>query len=214
MRGLSRGVPVLALAPQIERAVKTVRLRAGCVECNHDQITSLCAELSSDYGFEVEGLDLDSLLADGDACRALGRFDLLVTTTFHGGEVQELATRCNRPWIAVSPRADVFAEIAHDLTAGPVYFVLTDPRFAKKLQKIYASRAGASNLRALIHGTDDLSAIPDSAPTYLTRSVRDQLRDHPLVARARPDARIFSSVSAREILTFIATSNIAAAERR
>lgn len=212
LQGLSRGTPIPDVPGELARHFATVRLRGACIECNDDQIAALVSELSSDFGFDAKGYNVDELLADAGAASTLSEFDLIVTSPFHAGEVQELAVRVRKPWIAISYRSDVFAEIARLLPATPVYFVLTDKRFAAKLVKIYAATPGADHLHLVLQGRDDVDAIPLSAPTYLSRTARERLATHPLLDRVMPETRIFSSDSAREILTFLVRANVSAIE--
>jgi hypothetical protein len=213
MQALARGIAANALPDYLRRGIGSVPLRAGCVECNDDQIAALCGELHEDYGFATDGLDVDALLAMPDPCTALRRFDLLVTTPFHAGEVQSLAARCGTAWLAVSPRSDLYADIARRIAKEPVYFIVTDRRFAEKLRKMYAPMTGAENFRALTLGRDDVASVPLAA-TYVTIAARERLKDSPLLAQAMPEARIFSSGSAREILQFIVSRNLAVVAER
>jgi DNA-binding transcriptional ArsR family regulator len=212
--GLTRGVPVPALPDRLHGWTAGLRLRAVCIECNDDQLTALCAELSGDYGLETVAADVDALLAAEELPSHVRRADLLVTTPFHAGEVQAIAARAGKPWVAASLRADVYAEIARLLPAGPVYFVVTDPRFAMKLGRIFAHSAGAANLHVLVAGRDDAGRIPPDAPTYVTRRARERLREADLLQRVAPEERAFSAASAREILTFIVGANVAALAAR
>lgn len=213
LQGSARGVPAPALPERLRRCVDTLRLRAACIECNDDQVDALCDELRADYGFETSGVDVDTLLAAG-SLPEVERADLLVTTPFHVGEVKEVAEKLGKPWVAVSFRADVFAAVARLLPAGPVYFVVTDTRFATKLRAIFAAFQSAANLHPLIEGIDDLSRIPSTAPTYVTRAARRRLTDAGLLARFIPESRVFSPDSARELLTFVVRANMEAVANR
>jgi hypothetical protein len=66
----------------------------------------------------------------------------------------------------------------------------------------------------VVLGEDDLSAIPPDAPTYVTQSVRDELRGVRIPGRILPAVRTISTASAREIFRFIVESNIEAINRR
>lgn len=92
--------------------------------------------------------------------------------------------------------------------------MVTDARFAAKLRKIFATLPSASNLHPLIEGVDDLSRIPSSAPTYVTRAARRRLTDAGLLARLIPESRVFSPESARELLTFVVRANMEAVASR
>jgi len=204
---VTRGLSVPTFREMIARHTDSRELRVACIECNDDQTAALCAEVRMGYGLDTDAHDIDALLDDRTPARTLARADLLVTTPFHAGEVQELAARAQKPWIAVTYRADVFAEIAQRLPLGPVYFVITDPRFAKKLARIYANLDADHHLHVLVAGADELSVIPASAPVYVSRTARGRLAGDELLARVAPDMRTFSLDSARELLTFLVRVN-------
>jgi len=207
-RGLAMGIPAPEFPTRFNSFLSTVRLRALCIECNRDQLTSLCTEMTSDYGFEAEGADVDELLLEGPPREELRRADLLVTTQFHAGEVRELAARVDRPWIAVSLRTDIYKEIARLLGSSEVFFVVTDHRYAAKLHRIFEPVKGGSGFHSVVMGRDDVTAIPDGAPTYITRAARPKLGDQRLLERVTPEERVFSETSAREIISLMIGSNM------
>jgi DNA-binding transcriptional regulator YhcF (GntR family) len=210
---VTRNITVPGFRELLLAHTETRDLRVACIECNDDQTAALCAEVRTEYGLETDAFDVDALLDDRTPARTLARADLLVTTPFHAGEVQELAARAKKPWIAITYRADVFAEIARLLPLGPVYFVVTDPRFARKVHKIYANSDASQNLRVLLAGVDEVSAIPVDAPVYLTRTARGRLGGDALLARVAPEMRSFSPESARQLLLFLVTTNAQRARR-
>ena len=216
MQATSRGIPAPALPERLHRYLDTLRLRTACVECNDDQVGALCEELGADYGFETHGVDVDRLLAG--VTTEVHRADLLVTTPFHAGEVKEVAERLGKPWLAVSFRTDVFAAVARLLPTGPVFFLVIDKRFAKKLHDIFAKLAHAENLYPLVVGDDDLNQLPSTVPTYITRAAQrrlaeERLLDERLLARLIPERRAFSHESARELYGFLVRANMRAMTR-
>jgi len=213
-QGLARGVPAPELPDRLHACIGTLRLRAVCIECNDDQTAVLCAELRADYGLETAGADVDALLAAAELPREVRRADILVTTPFHAGEVKAIAERAGKPWMAASLRANVYAEIARLLPAGPVYFIVTDPRFAAKLGRIFANASGAANFHALVAGQDDLGQVPTGAPVYVTHTARERLRGVELLRLVPLQERAFSPESAHELLTFIISANLAAMAAR
>lgn len=214
VRGLSMGLPAPGFPASLASYLSTVRLRALCVECNFDQLSSLSAEMESDFGFDVAVADVDDLLAEKSARTDLVRADLIVTTQFHAGEVQEIAGRVGRPWIAVSPRTDIYAGIARLLHSTAVYFIVADERYATKLHRIFGAVPGAQAFRALVVDRDDLDSIPESAPTYMSRAAREKLTNKSLLQRVMLDERTFSLASAREILTLVVGVNMTAIEEK
>jgi hypothetical protein len=53
LAGSERGIAATRLAERLTHALETLRLRAVCLECNADQLTALCDELSAHYGLET-----------------------------------------------------------------------------------------------------------------------------------------------------------------
>ena len=216
LAGAERGIAPTRLAERLTRALETRRLRAVCLECNADQLTALCEELRADYGLDTAAVDVTELARPALSPAVEGELrgaDLLVTTPFHTGEVQPVAERLGTPWVALPLRSDLFAEVERFLADGPVYFVVSDERFAEKLHKVFAASAGRANLRPLVHGRDPLEQIPPDAPAYATLPVRARLTGSPLLARALPVARMTASEPARQLLTFIVRANVQALRR-
>lgn len=212
LRGLAMGIPAPRFSETLSAYISTHRLRVLCVECNSDQLGSISSELEADYGCETFRADVDELLAEEKPRDSLLRADLVVTTQFHSGEVQEIATRAGKPWIAVSLRTDIYAEIARLLPTTHIYFIVVDEKYANKLSRIFATVAGSANFHPLMIERDDIDSIPESAPTYITRAARDRVSNDELLKRVMPEERTFSMASARELLTLVVGANIAAME--
>lgn len=209
VQALGRGIPAIELPERMRRCLETLRIRAACLECNQDQITGLCTELHQDYGLETHGTEVEALRG-GEIPLEVRRVDLLVTTSFHAAEVQPIAKGLGKPLIVVSLRADLLQEVERMLTQGPMYFVVTDPRFAAKLPRIFSSASSLANLHPLVVGKDDLTQLPDSAPVYVMQAARALLGDLEFPGHIMPAMRAFSVESARQLLTFIIKSNVAA----
>ncbi|MBW3628114.1 MAG: winged helix-turn-helix domain-containing protein [Gemmatimonadetes bacterium] len=213
VQALSRGVPPVEFPERVRGCLKTVRVTAACIECNGDQIAGLCEELGRDYGLVTTPIDI-TRLRGSVAPAEVADADLLVTTSYHAAEVQHLAERLSKSWIAVSLRPEFVAEAIRLLEHGELYFVASDPRFAEKLPTMFASAPGVERLRVLVVGRDDISTIPPNAPTYVMAAARRQLANLPLLARVIPAPRVFSPESAQALLRFIVSANIAAIRER
>lgn len=205
----SRGVSPTEFPERVRRCLGTVRLRAACIECNEDQLVGLCGELRGDYGLEAYPVDVEALSAS-TLPDEIHDAHVLVTTAFHSPEVERVARHLGKRCITVSLRPEFAAETTRLLAEGPVYFVGKDPRFRAKLNSMFAFSPGVENLRVLIAGSDELAQIPEDAPTYVMRAARELLKGLPLLARAIPAPRILAEDSARELLSFVVESNIAA----
>lgn len=200
-QGYVRGSSVPDVVEELARYLTRTRIRVAGIECNDDQITGLTEALIADFGLDAVGLNVDDLL--GSPSPSLDGIDLLITTAFHAGEVQELAARARTSWLAISYRSDVFAEIANVLSAAPVYYLVTDPRFVAKLRKIYASLPGSEKLQIInLHDVDSI-AIPQDVATYASSAARNQLKGDPILDRIVPATRLITNDSARELLSFI-----------
>lgn len=208
-QGIAMGVAAPQLPERLQRCIDTVRLRAVCVECNEDQLYSICQELSDDYGLETTGILLDDIEA-AERRGEVRRADLLVTTSFHAQEARQIGERLAKPWIAISLGEEIALGVMRELEHGPLYFVATDARFERKLREMWGEVPGSGNLRVLLVGQDDPGAIPRGAPTIVMKRAHRELAGHPFLERVRPIARVFSPESSRELLSFIIRTNLAA----
>ncbi|MEO7474054.1 MAG: GntR family transcriptional regulator [Gemmatimonadales bacterium] len=208
MEGLRHGMKPGMLPQGLQQCYDAVELHAAVLECNADQLYSVPEELRRDFGIESTGVDIESLGLGEEVPPDIRNADLLVTTPFHQNEVRTLAGRLGLSMVVITMCTDLFAEVKRLLPLEPVYFVVTDQRFADKLHLVFASAKGAAHLRTLVLGSDDLAEIPHDAPTYLTRLTRSRLKDSPLLRRVFPEARVFSPESARHILSFVARANL------
>jgi DNA-binding transcriptional regulator YhcF (GntR family) len=213
LQGTRRDVAPIELPSRLRRCLETMKLRCACLECNTDQLRSLCVELQTDYGFETVPIELDSV-GDADGRRQIRDVDLLITTKYHTSEVQRIARAAGKPAIAISLRSDLVDEFLTELARGPMYFVAVDPRFEAKLRELFRDTPGFDNLRTAIMGRDDLASIPKGAPTHLMQPVRELLPHSELVRRSPPPGRVFSVESVREILAFLIGANLQAMATR
>ena len=210
--GFAREIPGSELHEWLRRCTETRRLRAVVVASTPDQLTGLCRELRDDFGLVVEGVASAELeLAEEQGVPLpLRRADLVVTTEAHAGRVRRLADALGKPALVVQVRPDLAGGEWAMLLRRPVYAVVAAPEFGDLLRRFFADTPGAENLRILVFGRDDLSAIPDGAPTYVTRRVRDTLGDAHIPGRILPAARTISTRSAREVFAFVVRANLQA----
>ncbi len=201
------GVAPAAVVERVRACLQTVRLRAACIECNRDQLDALCHELRVDYGLESTGIELAELR--GLPPPAVHAADLLVSTSFHAGELRQLSRRLGKPCVLVSVDAAWRAELVRLLAERPVCFIGTDPRWAAKARTIWGGVDPAGNLRTLTLGLDALEDVPAEAAVMVMPGARRLLAGTPLLARALP-ARGFSSETARQILGFVVEANVKA----
>ncbi len=201
---LGQGIPAAEFGERMRRSMQTLRLRATVLECNDDQLYSVSTELGRDYGLEVTAVDIDTMT--DPAVRSIST-DCVITTIQHAAIAKELSDALGVPSFALSMCDDLFTEVRRLLPRGPVYFVVSDERFEKKLGRIFAADEGVQNLRILLEGRDSIDALPSDAAVYVTRVMRKKLGAVPLLERLIPEARVFSETSSRDLLTFIVGAN-------
>ncbi len=211
----AREIAPVEFPERARRCLETLRLRAVCVAGNADQLEQICTELHDDYGIESTGVEPDAIAADDAQTRhTIARADLIVSTGLLRPLAEEVGTRFGKPAIAVTLRADLMGEMLRQLQRGPVYIIAVDPRFRAAQQAVFGPSGLAANARAVILGEDDVDAIPRDAPTYIMHSAHRRLGDTALARRVTPIRRIFSTEMARDILTLVIRSNIAAMSAR
>jgi len=203
---LAGGLPVAAVAERLRHGLDGLGLRAACIECNDDQLDFLCHELQAGYGLESVTVEIDRLR--GEPPLAVRQADLLVSTTFHAGDVRRCAARLGKPCVIVTLDPRRRAEVTRLLAERPVYFIGTDRRWAAKVRAIWAREPGAERLRALTLGQDPLESIPQEAGLMVMPRARRLLAGNPLLERALPP-RGFSRDTARQILSFLVQANLA-----
>lgn len=206
---LAGGLPIGAVAERLRHCVDTAGLRAACIECNQDQLDYLCQELRVGFGLDSTAIEVGRLR--GEPPLPVRRADLLVTTTFHAGDVRRWAARLGKPYVIVTLDPRRRADVTRLLAERPVYFIGTDPRWAAKVRVIWASEPGAEKLRALTIGLDSLETIPEEAAVMVMSRARRLLAGTALLERALPQ-RGLSRETTRQILSFLVQSNSAAAK--
>lgn len=208
-QALAREIPVAELAEWLRRATETLRLSAAVVTSTSDQAYGISRELRDDFGIDAVGLPFTELGAETPPL-AIRRADLILATEAHAVAVRKIAEDLRKPLIVIEVRPDVVIGEWALLLRQPVYAIVSTPDFGEMLRAFFSGVPGVENLRVLVFGKDDVSTIPDDAPTYVNQSVRAQLGGVRIPGRILPAARTISAKTATEILDFIVRSNIEA----
>jgi DNA-binding transcriptional regulator YhcF (GntR family) len=209
LRGLSRGIPPTELRRQARLCLDTVRIRAVCLECNDDQLHALRRQLHDDYGFDAAGIDLNAIKRWEPVPQSATEADLIVTTRFHAAEARQLGRRLHRPVLVVALDTVLVTEVRRMLARGTVWWICTDPRFAVKLPRLFPG----SCVNAMVLGRDSLDSIPPEAMVYATRAAAERLPHGWRAGRVVTISRVFSSETARALLTFRVQRTMEAARR-
>lgn len=205
---LNRGIAAPELVELLPRCVETLRLRSVVIAETDDQVQGLCRELRDDFGFESEGVLSGVARGAHPAPLAVRRADLLVTVKAHADWVTALGNELQKEVIIIAVRPELRQGEWTMLLRRPVYVVVATKQFGEILRHFYADVPGVDNLRIIVFGEDDLSKIPDGAPTYITQGVRKQLGATRVPGRIIPAARTIAADSAREIFTFLVRQNL------
>jgi DNA-binding transcriptional regulator YhcF (GntR family) len=209
LRGLSRGIRPTEVRRQARVCLDTVRVRAVCLECNDDQLHALRRQLHEDYGFDAAGIDLNALERREPVPPCATEADLIVTTRFHAAEARRLGRRLHRPVLVVALDTVLVTEVRRMLARGAVWWICTDPRFAVKLPRLFPGPC----VNAIVLGRDSLDSIPPEAMVYATRAAAERLPLGWRAGRVVTIPRVFSSETARALLTFRVRHNMEAARR-
>ena len=211
---IQRDIPPAWLIENLRSALITRRLRVAVVECNDDQQESMREELSTYFGVDVVTIALDSIASSPTRAR-LRDIDLIVSAG-HNEAIARIAGDLDKPYVITRVRASLVGRLSRLLTRGPVYFLVTDPRFGAKMRRLVAPIARSENFHVLVVDQDDLSVIPAGAPTYVMRSAQSRPASKLHAGREIPPQRIFSEETGRELLSRILalsadTANVRAA---
>lgn len=206
-QGIASGIGARELARQLRQAVATVRLRVACIECNTDQMYSTMHELRRDYGLDPVAVYTQTIRKGEPLPAELEAADIILTTVFHARRARAVAARAGKPCVVVSVNPERVAGASAMLAREPVYFVVSDVRFARKLPRFFASVPDVGRVRPVVVGRDDLSLIPSNARVYVMGRARTLLRGTPVPGRIIPNVRVFSPESARELLALIVRLN-------
>ena len=221
MQGRARDMSMRGVIDALRRATETVHLRAVVLHGIADQRTGMCRELEEDYGFEATGVSTE-MLGNGHRPSEISEADLIVSTPAYEPLARRLAAQHEKPCIIADVRSDLIGGEWRLLLRKPVYVVVRDAQFKTALIAFFGHTKGKENLRVLVASEDDLSAIPATAPTYITHGARDWLDTHTdtharashIGGRMLPSVRTFASSTADQLISFILKSNFEALSAR
>jgi DNA-binding transcriptional regulator YhcF (GntR family) len=208
-RASMRGHSGPAVAQAVHDLVSARALRALVIATTADQGMGIARELREDFG-----LDASSALAEQVRTpkyeRALRRAQLLVTTEAHAALLRSLAEQTGAAHIVVTIRSDLF-ETEWDLWKNEVaHVVVLDPRF-RRIVRDFLRGSSIDPAAVRVHlATDDLSRIPDGAPTYVTQAARTHLGRTRIPGMLIPPTRLLDEPCVRALWSMIAAANLPA----
>jgi GntR family transcriptional regulator len=208
LRGLSRGIPPSEIRRQARTCLDSVRVRVACLECNDDQIHSLCQQAEGDYGFDALAVDTASLSVRRPLPAGVVDADLVLTTRFHALEAERLGRRLRRPVVVATLDPAFIHEVSGMLATGRVWWICTDPRFAAKLPRMFPG----APIKSLVLGSECPNGIPAEDMIYATRRAAERLPPGWRGGRVVTIPRVFSAETARALLVFLVRKNLEAAQ--
>jgi len=208
-----RGFSLSRFTDDLRIAALGRRLRATVIAATSDPAHGLSRELKGDYGFETTTL-LPQDLKDGATVRsAIQRAHVVVTTKGLEKEVSEVAERLGKKVIVVEIRPPfVENEWKALLRSGRAYIVAADARFLEIARGYLENAIDLRNIKMMVVGRDDLTAIPPQAPTYVTEAARQKLGKSRIPGRLIPPPRLLAENSVRALVAFIVKMNLEQAQ--
>jgi hypothetical protein len=202
LQGFARGVPPVSLGATLATAAATTTLTAACLECNADQILWLAAHLRYEFGLSTTWIESQS--ADNDTVtERLRSADFIVTTAFHAPEARQFSERFGIPVVVATASGDQVSQLRAELSRGPVYFIGTDERYARKLLEGTDSARWMANLRPLVLDRTVPQTIPTKSPLVITKAVAEILGEKALPRHAMILDFPFSTETRSEILALM-----------
>jgi DNA-binding transcriptional regulator YhcF (GntR family) len=193
----------------LRRSIETLRLRAAVISTTPDQVAGLTRELRDDFGLAVDGFT--GLEIDGPSPypASLRRADLIVATATGIEVARSIADELRKPLLEIDVRPHLGIGEWALLLRKRVWAVVASAAHEQMLRELLGSVRGVENLCVLVLDRDDLSSIPDGAPTYATHHVREKLAGALIRGRFLPAARAIAPDSARALFDFIVRANLA-----
>ncbi len=212
-RSRERGVAPVDLWEHVRKRVNTVQLRTACLECNEDQIAWLVHETARDYGLDSFGVDVADT-SGGRVQADLRNADLLVGTTLHATQLRRLAATVGKPLVLIRLEPSFMNSVVACLARGPLYFVVSDQRFAEKLPGIYARAPGVGMLRPLVAERNARPDVPEGAAVLVTRAARAKLGAAAIPSTIKRPGRMFCGASVAALARAIVSANLAVLDKR
>lgn len=205
-QAVERGVPAQRIPAAIDALTTTHKVRAAVVATTSDQAVGMVRELQDDYGITAAAVFPEQVRRSPHPS-ALARAHLVVTTAELEHELRTVAAALGKTLVVAHIRPDLFSEDWIAFMNGPVYVIVTDPRFRATLRRVLKPIPGSRNVRIVLAGSEDVALIPRDSRTYVTESARRMLGPAGLPGRVIRPRRVFSSATVREVAAFLVAYN-------
>ena len=202
-----QGYPGPQLVDALQRVVTRRALRTAVLATTSDQGLGIARELAEDFGLDARAIVIEKVQPH-NLPAPLRRAQLIVTTDAHGALARQLANDLDTRALVIAVRSDLFEAEWSLWHAQPVHVVVLDPRFARIVRSFLHSSVPDTSAVRVHLATDDLTAIPDDAPTYVTQAARTHLGRMRVPGMVIPPTRLFAEESIRALWHAIGELNL------
>jgi DNA-binding transcriptional regulator YhcF (GntR family) len=213
-----RRVPIPEFPEFARRCTQSTTVRCVCIESTEDQVSALCRELETEFGFGAHGMLVDSLSEaaahpdDAPVPTAIAAADLVVTTLYHAAAITPVARRWNRPLVVVRLCPDAIRQVQECVEAHELPVIHVDPRFVDRLRAVLGARA--ERIRPIsARDRKAVAALDPDRPALISAAARGLLKG----VRLPPPAisgGIVSNESAGELIDLLIRFNLEAIRSR
>jgi DNA-binding transcriptional regulator YhcF (GntR family) len=216
-----RRIPVRRLPEFIGGWTARTPLRCACIESNEDALTSLCTELSEDFGIDTSPIDAGAL---GDARDGAGQdaplppsireAHALVTTAFHEPSVRRIGRISGKPTLVVTTKLEVVSVIEQHLESDDLVLLCADEAYGERFRSTLRSASqNAARLRVVpAQDSEAVASIDRSRPVVATHAALERVGRSGWNLLVPPYPTI-SDASAGEISHLLIRHNMSAAPR-
>lgn len=198
----------------LRHCTQSTTVRCVCIEGTEDQVSTLCEELTNEFGFGSQGVVVESLLeqvrrgGEGAMPEAIRAADFMVTSLYHTGTVGPLAERWNKPLVVIRLCPDAIHRLRDWLNAYQLPVIHVDPRFPEQLRTLIGE-CGAHIRPVLARDRRAVATLDRSQPALISPAARRALDGMPLPP-SLIDGGIISNDSAGELIDLLIRFNLEA----
>ena len=207
LAGLEQGIASPKLGEWLRRCVATRRVRVAVVAGSDDQLETFCGELREDYGFDAVPFAPEAIERPGGAPSEMLNADVVAAPESYVAALRRVLPAGKRI-VTLDIRREMDASWGREASRGPIFLVVSDRRTVPMLEQTLALHGAA--LQPMVVGQDDVSTIPGDASVYISRAARRRLNGQSVPGRLMPNARAFTTRTARELLAVLVEVNLAA----
>lgn len=198
----------------VRHCTQSTEVRCVCFDETEDQVSALCGELSTEFGFRATGALVGSLASASGAERNRGipkgvrDADFLVTSLYHLGTVGPLAERWHKPLVVIRLCPDAIRRLRDWVRDHELPVIYLDPRFPDRMRAILDGEG--ERIRAVsARDRKAVAALDPDQPVVISPAARRKLDGEPLPP-SLIDGGFISNDSAAELIDLLIRFNLEA----